>query len=1191
MICPFNRKHPGGFFLIFVLYVLTSGLVSADDDILELLHADKLQKITSQADNTTRAAAESYLHLTGNVHLKQGDVDIYSDEIYHYQDLDKLILSGRVRIDNDSVKVWCDEGEYNTDTKFLHVPDTILIHYNEKIFKAGALNGDLDKDIYTAYKGVDILDTVSVSTADSLIFDENAQLARLYHQAELADTVNNIHLKGEYLQYDMEKDLFYAFDKGSVFQLDNDLEKRFEVFADTVMGDVNGGWMTAWQNVYIEQDSSRAWSDSLVYVDSTETLELFSSSHARYRHIDLFADHMHLSFRQGHLDSLKAFLSPYATMTDSGYYGEIGDKKVKKVSHVKGRSMYLAFNRDDSPKVMDMVGMVTTDYHIFRDSIYTGINHMTSDTLRLEFKDEDVKEIFAIFEVDGIFTPDTSYEEMDTTVVYKTDEMRYDLEQDMMFVYPNADMTYGQINVAADTMKVDWKTNILYALPGPGGRLPEFVQGDDPPVKGKRFEYNLETSKGRVTRGKTNIKEGYYHGQDVIKLKEEPLYVENAVFTTCENDTPHFCFEAAKMKLIPGDRLFAQDIVFKIMDIPLAYAPGLFISIREGNRLSGWEIPHFGTYTTKGWALEDFGYYWAPNDYYDARLLFDFYDNYGMNVELRNRYAWRYHITTGNISFNYWNYFLKSSPSAGYNLSVNHTQKIGSKSSLNVNATFTNDSQHYEDELDKDKRLEQQIVSKGTYSTSLGAFSISANASRTEDLLTGNSTTELPQFSINKSSASLIRQSGSETKKWYHKFTYSMNSNLSNKMTHIYSDDDSLYVDNTKNKLQTSMNVRYSDKLLGFLTVAPYLNYAEKWTTRYYAPEMNAGGDSVLVDSSGTYAVEEIQGFKRRGEFNLGASASTTVYGVFNINMGPLKAIRHKMTSSLTYNYRPDQSDNPNYVFQGVGTDSSTISYDYFKNTLLGTTPSSESKTFNMSFSHTFEGKFKNKEGKEKKYTLLSASHSYNFLADSLNSSLVFLKSSIPDLPAGMNLVMSAYLDPYAYRINDDAATVTRINEFTLPRVKSLSLSSNYSISPGKAVSGKKNDEARQDSMGTDSLSRPENIVEKPQMGDMGFHKWSLSGGIRYTYNAGNPLSISNLLLINGVLKANFTEKWSGSYSINYNILDQTITDQRLKLTRNLHCWKFSLDWNVGYSIFATIQATGSLLEDLKLPLKNGDYY
>ena len=53
-------------------------------------------------------------------------------------------------------------------------------------------------------------------------------------------------------------------------------------------------------------------------------------------------------------------------------------------------------------------------------------------------------------------------------------------------------------------------------------------------------------------------------------------------------------------------------------------------------------MPSFGHRNSDGTFLQGLGYYWAPNDYLDGRLMLNFYDKKGVVFENSNRYFKRY---------------------------------------------------------------------------------------------------------------------------------------------------------------------------------------------------------------------------------------------------------------------------------------------------------------------------------------------------------------------------------------------------------------------------------------------------------------------------------------------------------------------------------------------------------------------
>ena len=124
--------------------------------------------------------------------------------------------------------------------------------------------------------------------------------------------------------------------------------------------------------------------------------------------------------------------------------------------------------------------------------------------------------------------------------------------------------------------------------------------------------------------------------------------------------------------------------------------------------------------------------------------------------------------------------------------------------------------------------------------------------------------------------------------------------------------------------------------------------------------------------------------------------------------------------------------------------------HDYFKNTMIGNTPTGKSENLSMSFNHTFEMKIKQKDGSYKKFHFLSLSHNYDFLKDSLNFSNISARTNISKLPGGNSLSINATFDPYVFRTDSTGMNGNRIDELTIPRMTHLSLNTGFNISEGK---------------------------------------------------------------------------------------------------------------------------------------------
>ena len=87
------------------------------------------------------------------------------------------------------------------------------------------------------------------------------------------------------------------------------------------------------------------------------------------------------------------------------------------------------------------------------------------------------------------------------------------------------------------------------------------------------------------------------------------------------------------MKMIQGDKIIAKPIILYISDLPVIGFPFAILPNKGGGRRSGWIMPSFGNSSSRGNFLQNLGYYWAPNDYSDLKILTSIYDQKGFNLK------------------------------------------------------------------------------------------------------------------------------------------------------------------------------------------------------------------------------------------------------------------------------------------------------------------------------------------------------------------------------------------------------------------------------------------------------------------------------------------------------------------------------------------------------------------------------
>ena len=107
------------------------------------------------------------------------------------------------------------------------------------------------------------------------------------------------------------------------------------------------------------------------------------------------------------------------------------------------------------------------------------------------------------------------------------------------------------------------------------------------------------------------------------------------------------------------------------MRVPFAILPN-----KGGDRHSGWIMPSFGHDDTNGTTMTGLGYYWAPNDYMDSKLLINFADRVGFWIRNKINYKLRYKID-GSLDMK----FVKKLEGTGRieNIFGNSTSNLGER--------------------------------------------------------------------------------------------------------------------------------------------------------------------------------------------------------------------------------------------------------------------------------------------------------------------------------------------------------------------------------------------------------------------------------------------------------------------------------------------------------------------------------
>ena len=795
---------------------------------------------------------------------------------------------------------------------------------------------------------------------------------------------------------------------------------------------------------------------------------------------------------------------------------------------------------------------------------------------------------------------------IDSVVTYAAvDSIVYELAARTMTLHGQSTINYKELGLKAAQVEINWNTAILHArgVPDPtdstGVRykgLPDLKDGPEL-YHGSTISYNFRTRKGKIDLGKTEIEKGLYYGSAIKKVETDVLYVRDGKFTTCDLEHPHYYFGSPMMKVIVRDKIVARPIYLYIADVPVFALPfGVFPS--ERGRRSGLIAPAYGE-SARGRYLLHLGYYWAMSDYMDWNVRADGYSLGSYTVYSDYRYGLRY-LFNGSLSGSYGRVVTGETTDPDYtkqsvfNIHFGHNQEFNPTTRLVVDFTFTSGSYYQQTSNSLNDLLRQNVISNATLTKYWEGTpnSMTLNLRRDQNLKPDSGAVELseilPSFSFNHSQSYPFRSSKSSEAsgqlRWYELIGVSYDAQFlntrttTNWVTHTQIDE--------RRGVQHTITANATPKV-GYVTVAPFFNYTEKWYDKQIDRTFNP------IDS--TLVTNDVKAIKAVRYYDMGVSASTKMYGIFQPGILGIKGIRHQIVPSISYTYQPDFSKDV-YGYYGRYYDATGAlqKYSLYEREVFGGAPGEEQQAIGLRIGNVFEMKTaaNDTSDKENKFQLLNLdlSTSYNFARDSLKFDQVGVgfRTSIGQY---LNIGGSATYNLYKF-VPDPAhpGTGRRVNKFLLSEGRFGDMTG-FNISVGTRFSGEK-----QKTAAGPIRSAEDSLREKEQSGYKGLYDqetpdfsipWNLDLNWNFSQNRpGDPSVIFRSSGLSASLGFNLTENWKFSASANYDLINNELAAPQITVYRDLHCWEMNFSWvPIGYyrNFRLEIRLKAPQLQDVKV--------
>ena len=798
---------------------------------------------------------------------------------------------------------------------------------------------------------------------------------------------------------------------------------------------------------------------------------------------------------------------------------------------------------------------------------------------------------------DTLNPPSDNDELLENPIIYiAKDSAVFISEKQQVFLYGNAHVEFGNMNLDAEFIEIDYSKNIVTAYGkkdslGKNVGSPVFKDGEQE-MRADKIIYNLKTKRGKIFNALTKQGELLVIGSEIKKDSTNIVYMKDMKCIPCQQEDARTIFRATKAKIIPDDKIVTGPMYLEIGGVPtpLGLPFGYFPNSKKQH--NGILIPTFGNSATQGFNLRNGGFYWGINDKTDMIIRGDVYGNGSWGLNTTNDYNVLYKangfVHLGYSQFNLGDKDIPKTYSKQKAFEVRWTHNQDNKSdpsvrfSANVNY-IKNQAYNRINAVNSGQFLQNSFQSNVNFTKTFKLSSLSLNATHSQNSISKLVEITFPSLTYNINRFYPFRREGAVKQTVLDKI--GINYLLEARNT-LRGSDSSIFkgtiLDSVNYGIKHSLPISTNFNILKYITVTPALNLSSVMYTKYSQKDF-------LND---TLRTSTKKGFAGGYDANFSTALNTKVFFDYYFKKGKIKQIRHLLIPTLSYLYRPDFGEEQYGIWKSVQTSTTgaTTYYSIFQNSLFNGPAQGKQNALSINLNNNIEAKLKQKTDTGYVYnkrTLMqniSLGTNYNFAADSFNMSAVNITARTK-LFKYFDVVASSNFDPYGY----DKTLNKRVKEFSYTysgdpaRLTTANFAINTAFSSNMLEAAKKTRQAPTITNGAEAGAKDDlNETEKLP--------WNLN--VYYVLALNNPddrkLQPTQTLNFSGDIMP--TKNWKIGVTSGYDFTNQKLSYTSFNIYRDLKCWEARIDWvpfGLRKSYSLTINLKASMLSEFKIPKRS----
>lgn len=499
------------------------------------------------------------------------------------------------------------------------------------------------------------------------------------------------------------------------------------------------------------------------------------------------------------------------------------------------------------------------------------------------------------------------------------------------------------------------------------------VSSGDPsssPLTSEYICYDLERRIGIARGARTEFNQGatwYVTGEEVYPVGNDRLYANDAHFTDCDLEIPHYHFSASRVKMVKNDVMVARDVTLNFRDVPVFWLPFIMQSMKQGRR-SGLLTPDFSVNdiarTSSGYRrrIGNLGFYWAISEHLGAQLAGEWFADTYTSADATFEYRFVRQFLGGRFNARR---FWREEGSQEFTLSTDNSWQPTERTRIGANGSYTSSSDFVRRNTFDPNELNRAIESSASLSHNFDWGGLSLGARRQQYLSDNRIASTLPSIGLTLQPITLFAAAPSEAR-WYSNATWtgsldgSQSSNDVNELDPERPKFDTRDITAGVRSLLNLGNLSWSQSFnlqegirdaRGEIVpdsgdaIAPVDRSAQRattWSSSLNYQQRIIGTTTITprLELSGASRQDTLSGATVTAptRLNFGASLKADAFG-FYPGVGGFERVRHRFSPSISFTYSP------------------AAEADSLQKAVLGATDLLEQNRISIGFTQTFEAK------------------------------------------------------------------------------------------------------------------------------------------------------------------------------------------------------------------------------------------